>query len=112
MSNQAESPSIRLLRVLALREPAQPLGALLPIPRAHAGPGVGATGEASYQVSTQFKLQAPTTHPHYYRVLLCRYLWTGQRIEKFYELLVKEVLNSGDIEKVDNKENKQKCQQV
>lgn len=44
--------------------------------------------------------------------LLTRYLWTGQRIEKFYELLVKEVLNSGDIDKIDNKENKQRCQQV
>jgi len=43
---------------------------------------------------------------------LYRYLWTGQRIEKFYELLVKEVLNSGDIEKIDTKENKQRSQQV
>ena len=41
-----------------------------------------------------------------------RYLWTGQRLEKFYDLLVREVIASGDIDLMDTKENKQKCQQV
>ena len=44
--------------------------------------------------------------------ILTRYLWTGQRIEKFYDLLVKEVLTSGDIEQVDTKENRQECRQI
>ena len=44
--------------------------------------------------------------------ILTRYLWTGQRIEKFYNLLVKEVIEYGDIDKVDTKENRQKCRQV
>ncbi|TRY73244.1 hypothetical protein TCAL_07398 [Tigriopus californicus] len=44
--------------------------------------------------------------------LLTRYLWTGQRIEKFYELLVKDVLSNGDIEILDTKDKKQKCQQI
>ena len=35
--------------------------------------------------------------------ILTRYLWTGQRIEKFYNLLVKEVIECGDIDKVDTK---------
>ena len=38
--------------------------------------------------------------------ILTRYLWTGQRIEKFYNLLVKEVIECGDIDKVDTKENR------
>ena len=41
-----------------------------------------------------------------------RYLWTGKRIEKFYDLLIKDVLETGDIEKVDTKENRQKCRQI
>ena len=44
--------------------------------------------------------------------ILTRYMWTGQRIEKFYDLLVKDVIDSGDIDKVDTKENRQKCRQV
>ena len=44
--------------------------------------------------------------------ILTRYLWTGKRIEKFYDLLVKNVLETGDIEKVDTKENRQKCRQI
>lgn len=44
--------------------------------------------------------------------ILTRYMWTGQRIEKFYNLLVKEVIASGDIDKVDTKENRQKCRQI
>jgi heme/copper-type cytochrome/quinol oxidase subunit 2 len=39
-------------------------------------------------------------------------MWTGQRIEKFYDLLVKDVIASGDIEKVDTKENRQRCRQI
>ena len=42
----------------------------------------------------------------------CRYLWTGQRIEKFYDLLVKDVVTSGSIEAVDTKENRQRCRQI
>ena len=30
-------------------------------------------------------------------------MWTGQRIDKFYELLVKESLSSGDIDEMDTK---------
>ena len=44
--------------------------------------------------------------------ILTRYLWTGKRIEKFYDLLIKDVLETGDIEKVDTKENRQKCRQI
>ena len=39
-------------------------------------------------------------------------MWTGQRIEKFYDILVKDVLSNGDIEKVDTKENRQRCRQI
>ena len=31
--------------------------------------------------------------------IFTRYLWTGQRSEKFYDLLVKNVIESGDIDK-------------
>ena len=34
-------------------------------------------------------------------------MWTGQRIEKFYDILVKDVLANGDIEELDTKENRQ-----
>ena len=44
--------------------------------------------------------------------LLTRYMWTGQRIEKFYNLLVKDVMDSGDIDKVDTKENRQNSRQL
>ena len=44
--------------------------------------------------------------------ILTRYMWTGRRIEKFYDLLVKDVLKDGDIEKMDTKENRQKCSQI
>ena len=36
-----------------------------------------------------------------------RFLWTGQRIETFYTLLVKDVLSSGDVDVVDTKDNRQ-----
>ena len=39
-------------------------------------------------------------------------MWTGQRIEKFYNLLVKDVMATGDINEVDTKENRQKCRQI
>ena len=39
-------------------------------------------------------------------------MWTGQRIDKFYELLVKESLSSGDIEEMDTKKTRQRCQQI
>ena len=41
-----------------------------------------------------------------------RYMWTGQRIDKFYELLVKESLSSGDIDEMDTKKTRQRCQQI
>ncbi len=44
--------------------------------------------------------------------ILTRYMWTGQRIDKFYNLLVKEVMSAGDIDQVDTKENRQKCRQI
>ena len=39
-------------------------------------------------------------------------MWTGQRIDKFYDLLVKESLSSGDIEEMDTKQTRQRCQQI
>ena len=39
-------------------------------------------------------------------------MWTGQRIEKFYEILVKDVLANGDIEELDTKQTRQRCQQI
>lgn len=39
-------------------------------------------------------------------------MWTGQRIEKFYDILVKDVLANGDIEELDTKENRQRCRQI
>ena len=33
-----------------------------------------------------------------------RYLWTGQRSKNFYKLLVKNVIETGDIDEVDTKE--------
>ena len=39
-------------------------------------------------------------------------MWTGQRIEKFYDILVKDVLDHGDIEELDTKENRQRCRQI
>ena len=51
-------------------------------------------------------------HSLRYPNLIPRYLWTGQRIEKFYDLLVKDVLATGDVDVLDTKDKKQKCQQV
>ena len=39
-------------------------------------------------------------------------MWTGHRIDKFYDLLVKESLSSGDIDEMDTKQTRQRCQQI
>eukprot|EP00094_Tigriopus_californicus_P011916 TCALIF_11511-PA protein Name:"Similar to THL-2 Thioredoxin H-type 2 (Brassica napus)" AED:0.88 eAED:0.89 QI:0/0/0/0.28/0.83/0.85/7/0/668 len=45
-------------------------------------------------------------------LLLNRYLWTGRRIEKFYELLVKDIIEEGGSKAMNSLEQRQKCQQI
>ncbi|XP_059089762.1 uncharacterized protein LOC131885667 isoform X3 [Tigriopus californicus] len=44
--------------------------------------------------------------------LCTRYLWTGRRIEKFYELLVKDIIEEGGSKAMNSLEQRQKCQQI
>lgn len=44
--------------------------------------------------------------------LCTRYFWTGRRIEKFYELLVKDIIEEGGSKSINSLEQRQKCQQI
>lgn len=58
-------------------------------------------------LATEFESGHVPALSEWFISMYVRFLWTGQRIETFYTLLVKDVLSSGDVDVVDTKDNRQ-----